>query len=176
MWWRFVLGAAVEARVSPGGRVRGVLEDGIATFHAVPYAQPPTASRRWRPPLPARPWPGVRSAEAPGPACWQSPDFDPPVFAMSEDCLTATVYAPHPVGAPVPVVVWCAPIRPSALGPWLMRCRVHGGGNTGGWANETRLDGRRLLQSAAGRRLPVVVVVVQYRLGIFGWLGGDALR
>ncbi|GGQ52574.1 carboxylesterase/lipase family protein [Couchioplanes azureus] len=129
------------------GLVRGTLHDGYRTFHGIPYAAPPTGDLRWRPPQPVAPWPDVREADAPGPACKQnSPGHGGP-RSGAEDCLYLNVTTP--LGKPHrrPVVVW-----------------LHGGSfqtGSGGMYDAHRLAVRG----------DVVVVTVNYRLGVFGFLG-----
>ena len=82
-----------------GGAVRGFVQGNQShtTFRGIPFAAPPTADRRWRPPQPVTPWSGVRDATAFGPTClqrgpaWHSIDGVP---NSSEDCLYLNVYAP----------------------------------------------------------------------------------
>ena len=141
------------------GSVRGIVDvaDGSRSFRSIPFAKSPAGALRWRPPEPATPWPGeVLDARHAGPSCLQPPGFNPPIFEMSEDCLRLSVYTPLTTAASNhAVLLW-----------------VHGGSFTGGGANQTRLDGRYTV-SALG---DVIVVVLQYRLGAFGFLGSDRLR
>ena len=92
------------------GSVRGVVSNGTRAFRNIPYAKAPTGSLRWRPPAPAEPWPGeVLDARRAGPSCMQPPEFNPEIWAMSEDCLTLSVYTPlqQPLyGKKFPVMVW----------------------------------------------------------------------
>ena len=155
--------AAVETVVQlPHGRgvVRGALSGGggARAFRGIPYAQSPTGELRWRPPQPARRWAGTLDATRAGPSCMQAPGFSPPIYHMSEDCLSLSVYTP--------------PSEKSAEGPHAVMVWLHGGSFTGGGANETRLDGSFAV-SALGDS---IIVVAQYRLGIFGWLGSEQLR
>ncbi|BCJ39448.1 carboxylic ester hydrolase [Actinoplanes ianthinogenes] len=124
------------------GRVRGVDHDGYRTFEGIPYAAPPTGDRRWRAPQPVAPWPGVRPASAPGPDCAQLPDS-----SSAEDCLYLTVTAPRDGRTRRPVIVW-----------------LHGGGFQTG--SGSMYDAHRLVVRGG-----VVVVTVNYRLGVLGYLG-----
>ena len=133
------------------GTVAGFAErDGrIRTFRGIPYAAPPIGDRRWRPPQPATPWKEVRDATRFGPRCTQARVFADMVFRdeMSEDCLTLNVWTPSASrDARLPVMVW-----------------IHGGGFVAGSASEPRQDGAILAQQG------VVVVGVNYRLGVFGF-------
>ncbi|HQR02646.1 MAG: carboxylesterase family protein [Proteobacteria bacterium] len=149
------------------GKVVG-FKDGIGVQHwlGIPYAAPPVGKLRWRAPQPAQPWQGERKALAYGAICPQysipmftSPAAKPPQVRGDEDCLTLNVFAPamSPESVPqgpdrMPVMVW-----------------IHGGGNSGG---EARIyDGIRHLAT----RDKVVLVTIQYRLGIFGWFAHPAI-
>src|ERR1700722_1215532 len=95
------------------GRLRGVAtaDGAVRAFKGIPYAKPPLGALRWRPPEPAAPWTGVRSAEQYGPRCVQpsrptnsisyfGPETD------SEDCLFLNVWTGSEAGAKRPVIVW----------------------------------------------------------------------
>jgi para-nitrobenzyl esterase len=127
------------------GRLRGSLTaEGVAVFKNIPFAEPPVAERRWKEPLPARPWTGVRDATAFGPMCHQSGNLQLP---HSEDCLQLNIWTPKwPMKSPVPVMVW-----------------FHGGGNTAGSGVEPLFNGETLARHA------VVLVTSNYRLGVFGF-------
>jgi para-nitrobenzyl esterase len=141
----------VETRQGP---VEGVVAKGVNQFLGIPYAAPPVGDLRWRPPqLPAS-WTSVRPAKAFGPACAQVTTLG--VFAgpanANEDCLTLNVFTPKlGAAAKAPVMVW-----------------IHGGGNVDGASSD--YDASRLA-SLGG----VVVVTINYRLGLFGWLAHPAL-
>src|SRR6185312_7177271 len=54
------------------GRIAGgALPDGRHLFRGIPFAQPPVGALRWKPPLPAKPWAGIRDATRSGPGCMQ---------------------------------------------------------------------------------------------------------
>ena len=143
------------------GRVRGATEAGIHVFRGVPYAATTAGANRFQPPLPPSPWSGVRNADRFGPRC---PQVAPPptgAFAswtepsdQSEDCLVLNVWTPGlRDGRKRPVMVW-----------------VHGGGFSVGSGATNVNDGHRL--SALG---DVVVVTVNHRLNLFGYLYLDQL-
>ena len=137
----------VEGTVSPGSSVR--------VFRGIPYAAPPVGELRWQPPGPVAPWEGVRPAADFGPRCMQGRIFDDMVFRdePSEDCLYLNVWTPARSPAEsLPVMVW-----------------IYGGGFQAGSASEPRQDGERL----AGKG--VVVVSMNYRLGVFGFLSHPEL-
>jgi para-nitrobenzyl esterase len=145
-----VAGSDPIASIS-AGQLRGSLTaDGVAVFKNIPFAQPPVGELRWREPLPAKGWTGVRDATAFGPMCNQNDNKQLP---HSEDCLQLNVWTPKwPLTSPVPVMVW-----------------IHGGGNTAGSGVEALFNGEVLARHG------VVVVNVNYRLGIFGFLAHPAL-
>ena len=127
------------------GELRGSLtSDGVAVFKGIPFAQPPTGNLRWREPLPAKSWTGVRDATVFGPACAQSGHLN---ATSSEDCLQLNVWTPRwPMRSPVPVMVW-----------------IHGGGNIAGSGVEPLFNGEALARHG------IVLVTINYRLGVFGF-------
>lgn len=136
---------------APAGAVRGVMDGDVASFRGIPYAAPPIGEMRWRPPVPAAPWTGVRDGTRFGAACIQPTPYGQTVYSQdigrtSEDCLTLNVWAPSTPG-PHPVMVW-----------------IHGGSLVAGSSKEPLYDGARLAREG------VVVVSINYRLGVLGWL------
>ena len=137
---------------APAGAVRGrAVEGDIRAFKGIPYAAPPTGQLRWRAPIAAPRWSGVRDAAAFGPACIQPTPGTPHIYsdtlgATSEDCLTLNVWSPD-AARDAPVIVW-----------------IHGGSLVSGSSKERLYDGARL--AAEG----VVVVSINYRLGVLGYL------
>ncbi len=138
--------------VTDRGSIQGILSnDGqVRTFLGIPYAAPPVGPLRWKPPQPAAKWSGVRSATSFGPRCMQTHLYPDMVFrdsGPSEDCLTLNVWAPAAKNAaPFPVMVW-----------------IHGGGFVTGGSSEPRQDGKHLARKG------VIVVSMNYRLGVFGF-------
>jgi para-nitrobenzyl esterase len=151
--------AAAAAEHGPGpvvvtasGTVRGSEQDGLRRFRGLPYAAPPTGQRRWQPPQLVNSWSGIRDATKPGPACLQPEASDMPAGTpQSEDCLTLEVTAPAEPGDNRPVMVW-----------------IPGGGFITGAGSI--YDPARLVR--AGK---VVVVTVNYRLGVFGFFAHPQL-
>jgi para-nitrobenzyl esterase len=137
------------------GAVRGVAEKNDQVFMGLPYAAPPIGPLRWKPPAPAPVWTDVRDASKPSSACAQtvSPGMANPANSFGEDCLYLNVTVPttHARSGPLPVMVW-----------------VHGGGFSNGTGED--YDGRRL--AATG---DVIVVTINYRLGVFGFFGMPGL-
>ncbi len=136
----------VAGRLVAGGTVRA--------FQGIPYAAAPVGALRWRSPQPAPPWTGVRDANRPGAPCMQRA-MPVPGIPPSEDCLFLNVWAPRPDGPgrpPLPVMVF-----------------IHGGGFVFGSGAEPAYDGTALA------RHKVVLVTLNYRLGVFGFLAHPAL-
>jgi len=139
------------------GSLRGSVTDGIASYKGIPYAAPPTGDRRWQAPAPPAPWQEVLSAGDYGASCEQA---EPPGRApfgsraqtLSEDCLTLNVWAPVAHAAPLPVMVF-----------------IHGGGNVGGSGSDRYYDGSSFARDG------VVLVTLNYRLGLFGFFAHPAL-
>ncbi len=134
------------------GKVKGTLSsDGqVRAFLGIPYAAPPVGSLRWKPPQPAAKWSGVRSATGFGPHCMQPKLYADMIFrdpGQSEDCLTLNVWTPaQDKDERLPVMVW-----------------IYGGGFVTGGTSEPRQDGEHLARKG------VVIVSMNYRLGVFGF-------
>jgi para-nitrobenzyl esterase len=139
-----------------GGLIRGMASGGGALFIGVPFARPPVGPLRWKPPQPVEPWVGVREATTPSPDALQPDDgaWNRPMIAhSSEDCLYLNVLAPRwPANSRLPVIVF-----------------VHGGGNFAGGAWEHLAKGVTLQDNG------VLVVTINYRLGIFGFFSHPGL-
>jgi para-nitrobenzyl esterase len=124
----------------------------IGTVHAflgIPYAAAPVGNLRWKPPMPAAKWDGVRKATEFGSHCMQTNVYGDMVFpdpGGSEDCLSLNVWVPTKAQAKLPVMVW-----------------IYGGGFVAGGTSEPRQHGEVLAQQG------VIVVSMNYRLGMFGF-------
>jgi para-nitrobenzyl esterase len=135
------------------GRVLGSLVDGGFVFRGLPYAAPPVGPNRWRAPAAPPSWNGVRDASRFGPSCPQAPMGWNNVDAerASEDCLSLNIWTPrlgeHDGEAGLPVMVW-----------------LHGGGFAGGSGGNNFSDGTKLMHHG------VIVVTINYRVGILGFL------
>ena len=141
---------ALQVKIETG-TVEGKPSGSVRAFLGIPYATPPVGDLRWKSPAPAAKWTGVRSATEFGSRCMQGRIYSDMAFrdpGISEDCLTLNVWTSAPgAGAKLPVMVW-----------------VHGGGFMAGASSEPRQDGETLA------RRGVVVVSMNYRLSIFGFL------
>ncbi len=141
---------------APAGKVEGLLDGNLRVFKGIPFALPPVGQARWKPPMPMPRWAEVRSATEFGPACFQPNSKVETVYSrgplsMSEDCLTLNIWTP--AGARnAPVFFW-----------------IYGGALTSGANREPLYDGARL--AARG----IVVVSINYRLGVLGWLAHPEL-
>lgn len=133
------------------GAVRGSWEGGVAVFRGIPFAAPPVGALRFAAPVPPRPWSGVRDASLFGPPPPQGGHLGMDRLAQAQggdDWLTVNVWSPVPEpGAALPVMVW-----------------IQGGGYVVGTAGLPEYDGARL-----AREGPVVVVTLNYRVGIEGF-------
>jgi para-nitrobenzyl esterase len=128
---------------------------GVRAFLGIPYAAPPVGTRRWAAPEPPAPWQGIRSAAQFGNRCIQTHPWPDMLFqsaAESEDCLTLSVWTPGKSGDHLPVMVW-----------------IHGGGFFAGANDEQRHDGSALASKG------VVLVAINYRLGVMGFLAHPEL-
>jgi para-nitrobenzyl esterase len=153
----WVLSAQVryERRQTPNGILEGVVSaDGkVSMFKGIPYAAPPVGQLRWRAPQPVSPWTGVRRATEFPPRCMQTPDMNFNDAGPSEDCLYLNLWLPaEPAQSRLPVMVW-----------------IYGGGFAAGATSEPRQDGSNLSKKG------VIVVTMNYRLGIFGFFSHPAL-
>ncbi|MBU4317468.1 MAG: carboxylesterase/lipase family protein [Proteobacteria bacterium] len=165
---------AVATDITPtistkNGPVRGWVDEGVSTFLGIPYAAPPVGSLRFMPPRKPEPWKEIRFAiyyghpamqlsaggsavsfpGITGPALGQVFTSREDVIRQSEDCLVLNVWAPKITpGEKKPVMVW-----------------FHGGGYNYGSGNWIAYNGHNL-----ARNHNVVVVTVNHRLNVFGYL------
>jgi para-nitrobenzyl esterase len=134
------------------GKVRGVHDGSSYAFRGIPYAAPPVGMLRFLPPAPMTQWSGIRDAVSYGHSCPQPPERPAgwsPEPSLSEDCLYLNVWTPALAdGVRRPVMVW-----------------FHGGGFSIGSGSWPVYD-----SAALARRGDVVVVTVNHRLGIYGYL------
>ena len=157
----FLLAGTARANEMPHaqvgtGELAGVRQVDVSAFLGVPFAAPPVGDLRWRAPQPPLAWKGVRAADRFGASCLQA--VSPAGFgpwkheyvvqgAVSEDCLFLNVWTPAQSGAHLPVLVW-----------------IHGGGFNSGSGSVPIYNGATLASQG------VVVVTLNYRVGIWGFL------
>ena len=154
------------------GKLEGVddsARSGTWSWKGVPFAQPPVGPLRWRAPVEPASWTGVRAASSFGAACLQNGRiygpgannrYDDTIASTlnqpvgSEDCLTLNVWRPATEQADLPVVVF-----------------VYGGSNISGYTADPVYDGAALAKAANA-----VVVTVNYRVGVLGFLNLAQLK
>ena len=153
----------VQARTS-NGAVEGVVsaDNQVRTFKGIPFAAPPVGPLRWRAPQPVSSWTGVRKAVDYGPRCMQGSIYSDMIFhddGPSEDCLYLNLWMPEaavsgkpPEQVRLPVMVW-----------------IYGGGFQAGASSEPRQDAGNLSKKG------VLVVSMNYRLGVFGFFSHPSL-
>lgn len=141
------------------GKVHGkLINDGkVRAFLGIPYAAPPVGDLRWKAPQPPAKWQGVRDATTFTARCPQWPIWADYIFldaGSNEDCLHLHVYSPATANASsrLPVMYW-----------------IHGGGYAAGAGSEPRYTNSPLPLH------DVVLVTVDYRMGVFGFLASEDL-
>ncbi|MBO7552655.1 MAG: carboxylesterase family protein [Bacteroidaceae bacterium] len=151
-----------------GGQVQGIMDDAaqVIIYKGIPYAAAPVGELRWKKPQPVTPWQGVKMADKWGNAAIQASaqgmalytkefysDGDP---ERSEDCLFLNVWTPANAAgntsAKLPVAMW-----------------IHGGAYDHGWSYEKEMDGEAWAQH------DVILVTINYRVGIFGFMAHPLL-
>lgn len=155
-----------------GGVIEGSYYDARSTdavFKGIPFAAPPVGDLRWKPPAAVPAWRGIRDAKRFPPICLQqlsSPEYYAGISARvggrllpqrplttSEDCLYLSIWTSNFGSAERrPVMVW-----------------IHGGGNNGGWGTQGTEAGEFLARQG------VVLVMIEYRVGAFGFIADSAL-
>lgn len=136
------------------GTVHGMAAEGVEKFLGVPYAAPPLGELRWKPPVPAPRWAGVREATKLGSQCIQPVMWGArsQTIAGSEDCLYLNIYRPaQPASSPLPVLIF-----------------IHGGSNQKGSGND--YDPSEMVRKTGN-----LVVTINYRLNVFGFLALPSL-
>ncbi len=138
------------------GVVVGAVNDGVTAFLGIPYAAPPTGDLRFRAPQPRAAWTAPLSATAYGSPCPQSARLGSP--SLNEDCLTLNVWAPAHGGGHMPVMVF-----------------IHGGSFNAGSGGAVPGTGPDYSGADIAERADEVVVTINYRLGILGYLAAPTL-
>lgn len=137
------------------GWVQGTQERDLTVYKGLPFAAPPVGGLRWRAPQPVKAWSGVKLLDRFSPRCMQLrmyPD-NAPAEPMSEDCLYLNLWVPpHSPEKKLPVMVW-----------------IYGGGLDGGSGSTPLYAGDVLAQQG------VIVITVNYRLSVFGFLAHPEL-
>ena len=144
----FGAAASSTAKVEQG-ILKGTQEGNLTVYRGIPFAAPPVAERRWRPPQRPAKWDGVRPADKFAPQCIQAGDAQ----SMSEDCLYLNVWSPAKSAHDrIPVLVW-----------------IYGGGFNAGATSIPNYSGEVLARKG------VVLVSVAYRVGPLGFLAHPEL-
>eukprot|EP00438_Fugacium_kawagutii_P011358 Skav212536 [mRNA] locus=scaffold1851:139617:140364:+ [translate_table: standard] len=130
----------------------------VQVFRGIPYAEAPVGALRWRPPVALRTrWEGVRDASNYGNRCISVTWTNHSEEVGSEDCLYLNVYTLGNTNTSLPCLVW-----------------IHGGGYENGAGD--LYNASNLMNFWSSHDSPAVLVTVNYRLNVFGFLGTDALR
>ena len=125
----------------------------MVNFKGVPYAAAPVGALRWRPPEPPLPWKEPLATTRSGFICPQDTFIFPVFGKMGEDCLNLNIWVPEKTGQGLcPVMVW-----------------LHGGGFSTGAGSMPVYDGTYFAS------LGIIVVTINYRLGVLGFLAHPEL-
>ncbi|MBK8659787.1 MAG: carboxylesterase/lipase family protein [Bacteroidetes bacterium] len=133
------------------GTVRGQVQNGVHCWKGIRYAQPPVGELRFKAPVALPASAGVSDALGYGGSAMQMPSRFLGDEAVSEDCLFLNIWSPAPDAKKRPVMVW-----------------IHGGGFVVGSGSSALYDGANLAKNG-----DVVVVTINYRLGVLGFLYFD---
>lgn len=132
------------------GALEGITAGAVDEFFGIPYALAPVNELRWEPPQAPKNWSGIRKATTFGPRAMQKFIYTDMIFrspSVSEDCLYLNVWRPSIANVKnLPVLVY-----------------FHGGGFSAGDGSEPRYDGADMASKG------IIVVTVNYRMGIFGF-------
>ncbi|GAA0995886.1 carboxylesterase family protein [Subtercola frigoramans] len=161
---------------TPNGVLRGYVDGDLLRFRGVRYAK----ASRFELPVAEHPWQGVREALHDGPMCPQPPfglallAVPKPVPPMDEDCFFVTITAPAPGSASAPST---APAAGSSAIPMQagqatkpVMVWIHGGAYVNGSGSGDIYDPARIVRDG-----DVIVVAINYRLGVFGYLAIDGV-
>ncbi|MDI1321947.1 MAG: carboxylesterase family protein [Algoriphagus sp.] len=154
----------VNSVITDAGMVSGKLvgSDSVKTFMGIPFAAPPVGEFRWKAPQPVQSWEGIRECVENPASAMQNPPV--PFFAWSEEFLIPK----EPISEDCLYLnVWTAAENPDEKRPVMVW--IHGGGFSGGSGTVPLYDGEELAKKG------IVVVTINYRLGIFGFLAHPEL-
>ncbi len=154
--------AAIRRAFLEAGAIEGMDKGGVTAFLGIPFAAPPLGELRWSPPQGASSWSGTRTADHFSPSCMQrdqtggfgpwTPEYIIP-GPVSEDCLYLNVWTPaESAAARLPVLFW-----------------IHGGGYNSGSGSVAIYDGEPLARQG------IIVITVNYRVGVLGFLAHPEL-
>ncbi len=133
------------------GKIQGYIEDGIAIFKGIPYAEPPIGELRFQAPIAKKKWGGVLDCTKYGACAWQGytqlEDWLGKYKPENEDCLFLNIWTPAIDNKKRPVMFW-----------------IHGGAFITGTGNEPMYAGKDL-----SKRGDLVIVTINYRLGFLGF-------
>lgn len=163
----------VTQRTTQYGTVDGLdrsASSGTYAWLGVPYAAPPVGALRWAPPADPASWSGLRATQQVGHGCAQGGRYFSPApndapYGLAtregfgkpvgdEDCLTLNIWRPADDQQKLPVIFF-----------------IHGGSNISGYSADPVYDGQALAKKANA-----VVVTINYRLGVLGWLDLPQLK
>ncbi len=156
-----LLAAVNDPVKTESGSIAGVAgaSPAVRVYKGIPFAAPPVGDLRWKAPKAAPAWTGVKQADAYGTSCLQAPYPENSPYAsensakVGEDCLYLNVWtAAKSAKEKRPVMVW-----------------IHGGALTRGSGSTPNYDGDQLAEKG------VVVVTINYRLGVFGFFAHPEL-
>jgi para-nitrobenzyl esterase len=154
------------------GAVQGVNDatgSGTYSWLGVPFAAPPVGALRWKAPVDPAPWSSTLATQKFGNACVQygriygpgsNNTYDSTIGTTlnqavgSEDCLYLNIWRPSTDATNLPVIVF-----------------IHGGSDVSGYTADPWYNGANLAKTANA-----VVVTVNYRVGLFGWLNLAQLK
>ncbi len=155
------------------GRIEGIQKGSISVFKGIPYAKPPVGDLRWRPPQPAEPWEGTLKADKFGPVAYQrGGELIEFVYNLikkqgmgwlkEKALLGLAKYGPRPKQSEdcLKLIVRTPSLSPADKLPVMVF--IHGGGHQEGSAADI------LYESNALSKKDVVLVLINYRLGLFG--------
>lgn len=128
-----------------------------ARFLGIPFAEPPLGDLRWQPPMQVKPWNQTKITTSYGNSCMQKKGIWNLLAPSSEDCLYLNMWLPPNTAKKMnlPIMLW-----------------FYGGSYTSGSAMFPLYNG----DSIADLFQDTIVVVTNYRLNVFGFLGSEKLR